>query len=137
MPAPPRGASPFKTTVPVEDAPPTTVTGFRATLLSPLAPEFNTTISASPVFNPTALLIVNLSQLTLRGAKLTANPAPLFGNVPTDTVLPSLNLKVPERMLSNRFGRSYKFTCDTVTPLDHARLIQAPFSCPVVAHSRL
>jgi hypothetical protein len=55
---------------------------------------------------PAALLTVNCIQVTFRAGNAIESGEPLFGNVPTGTVLPSLELSVPDTTLSVKFGRS-------------------------------
>lgn len=102
------GATPFKVTVPVEDAPPISEFGFMATEVIWLAGVTVpiTAISARPMFWPTAPVTVNVIDLTVLAENETIRGVPSFGNAPTGTVLPSLKVKVPEVTLSVRFVRS-------------------------------
>ena len=54
-------------------------------------------ISASPVFWVpfSTLVMVNRTLVTDRAPNVTTNADPSFGNAPTDTVDPSLNVNVP------------------------------------------
>ncbi len=105
--APPGGAIADKVTVPVEDAPPVTAVGFKVmadTLAGATVPI--TAISARPMFWPTAVLTVNRIDVTVREGNEIVRGAPLFGNVPTGTLLPSLKDNVAEVTLSTGFGLS-------------------------------
>jgi hypothetical protein len=107
--APPVGATLVRVTVPVEGVPPVTLAGFSVTEVrlgggkDPI-----TAISARPMFwlDAETVLTVNVIQVTVFEAKEIVSPAPLFGNVPTGTVLPSLKDSVPDVTLSFKFGLS-------------------------------
>ncbi len=75
----------------------------------------STSISASPIFRPSAWSILNRTQLTTLGVKTTFNPTPLFGSAPTGMVEPSLNRSVAPWMWSVAFGRSKRSIWEILT----------------------
>ena len=95
-----------------------------------------TSISANPTFGPDEPVTVNNTLVVTRGENTTDNPEPSFGNAPTTTTDPSLNVNVAPKTRSAKFGRSNNTTRSTTNPPPHTKRNHAPTPCPNDAHSR-
>ena len=132
---PPVGAADRSVTVQVMFPPQATVEGVHCMPASEAAGIPITSISASPIFDPTALSMRSCTEVVILESRTTCCALPSAGRAPIAAVVLSLNSSVPARMLSVRLGRSYSTISLSIMGAGQVNLIHAPANWRTVAHS--